>query len=70
MNINKEMKLHKWAQDMAEQKSSGPFQKKWCGMKGILVNTFQYRCRQVRLAMEESFKKESNELIPTEKVAE
>lgn len=23
MNINEEMKLHKWAQDMADQKSSG-----------------------------------------------
>ena len=65
MNINEKMKLHKWAQDMAEQKSSGLSQKEWCGMKGIKANTFQYRCRQVRLAMEES-----NELVSAEKALE
>lgn len=70
MNINEKMKLHKWAQDMAEQKSSGLSQKEWCGMKGIKANTFQYRCRQVRLAMEESMKKESNELVSAEKALE
>ena len=56
MNINEEMKLHKWAGDMAEQKSSGLSQKEWCKMKGIATNTFQYRCKQVRLAMEEKIK--------------
>lgn len=40
------MKLHKWAQDMAEQKASGLSQKKWCKMKGIPTTTFQYRCRK------------------------
>ena len=53
MNINEEMKLHKWAQDMAEQQSSGLSQVRWCKTKGIPTNTFQYRCRKVRLAMEE-----------------
>ena len=56
MNINEEMKLHKWAQDMAEQKSSGLSQKEWCKMKGIAPNTFQYRCKQVRMAMEEKMR--------------
>lgn len=56
MNINEEMKLHKWARDMAEQKSSGLSQKEWCNMKGIPTNTFQYRCRQVRFAMEDRMK--------------
>ena len=40
MNINEEMKLHKWAQDMADQKSSGLSQIKWCKMKGIPATTF------------------------------
>ena len=53
MNINEEIKLHKWAQDMAEQQSSGLSQVRWCKMKGIPTNTFQYRCRKVCLAMEE-----------------
>lgn len=30
MNINEEMKLHKWAQDMAEQQNSGLSQAQWC----------------------------------------
>ena len=58
MNINEEMKLHKWAQDMTDQKSSGLSQKEWCSMKGIPINTFQYRCRQVRLAMEKKLKED------------
>lgn len=35
MNVNEEMKLHKWAQDIAEQKNSGLSQTQWCKMKGI-----------------------------------
>lgn len=53
MNIKEEIKLHQWAQDMADQKSSGLSQESWCKMKGIGTTTFQYRCRRVRLAMEE-----------------
>ena len=49
MNINEEMKLHKWAQDMSEQQSSGLSQTQWCKMKGIPATTFQYRCRKVRM---------------------
>ena len=69
MNINEEMKLHKWAQDMAEQKSSGLSQKEWCNMKGIPTNTFQYRCRQVRLAMEDRMKNDKPDntaLVPAD----
>lgn len=58
MNINEEMKLHKWAQDMADQKTSGLSQKEWCNMRSIPINTFQYRCRQVRLAMEEKINRD------------
>lgn len=67
MNINEEMKLHKWAQDMAEQQGSGLSQIQWCKMKGIPTNTFQYRCRKVRLAMEEKLQEsepESAAIIP------
>ena len=70
MNINEEMKLHKWAQDMADQKSSGLSQEKWCKMKGIPTNTFQYRCKRVRIAMEEKLqgsKTESASLVPVDK---
>lgn len=73
MNINEEMKLHKWAQDMADQKSSGLSQIKWCKMKGIPATTFQYRCRQVRLAMEEKFQEkdpENTAIVPTKVRAE
>lgn len=61
------MKLHKWAGDMAEQKSSGLSQKEWCKMKGIATNTFQYRCKQVRLVMEEKMrngKPDNTALVP------
>lgn len=63
MNINEEMKLNKWACDMAEQRSSGLSQKEWCSMKGIPTNTFQYRCRQVRLAMEDRMKNDKPDNI-------
>ena len=53
MNINEEIKLHKWTQDMAEQNSSGLSQIQWCKMKGMSVTTFQYRCRKVHMAMKE-----------------
>lgn len=53
MNINEEMKLHKWAQDMSEQQSSGLSQTQWCKRKGIPATTFQYRCRKVRMVIEE-----------------
>lgn len=69
MNINEEIKLHKWAQDMAEQKSSGLSQKEWCSVKGIPTNTFQYRCRQVRLAMEDRMKNDKPDntaLVPAD----
>ena len=75
MNINEEMKLHKWAQDMAEQQNSGLSQDQWCKMKGIPTNTFQYRCRKVRLAMEDTLqesKQQKNKpdnaaLVPAER---
>ena len=69
MNINEEIKLNKWACDMAEQKSSGLSQKEWCNMKGIPTNTFQYRCRQVRLAMENRMKNDKPDntaLVPAD----
>lgn len=73
MNINEEMKLHKWAQDFAEQQSSGLSQVQWCKMKGIPTNTFQYRCRKVRLAMEEKLqegKPDNAAIVPTERTVE
>ncbi len=69
MNINEEMKLHKWAQDMAEQQGSGLSQIQWCRMKGIPKTTFQYRCRKVRLAMKEKLRKSESDntvIIPAD----
>lgn len=67
MNISKEMRLHQWAQDMAEQKASGLSQKQWCKMKGIGSTTYEYRCRRVREAMEkkiEEKKTAENAIVP------
>ena len=61
MNINEEIKLHKWTQDMAEQNSSGLSQIQWCKMKGMPATTFQYRCRKVRLAMEEKLQENNSD---------
>ncbi len=69
----KEMKLHEWAQDMAEQQSSGLSQKKWCETKGIPPTTFRYRCGKVRLAMEakpREIKSGRTGISPVEKTAE
>ncbi len=73
MNMKEEMKLHQWAQDMAEQKASGLSQKKWCKMKGIGTTTFEYRCRRVRKAMEEKLQESSKDnavIIPAGKPEE
>lgn len=73
MNINEKMRLHKWSQDMADQKSSCLSQIKWCKMKGISATTFRYRCRQVRLAMKEKFQEkdpENTAIVPTKVRAE
>lgn len=73
MNMKEEMKLHQWAQDMAEQKASGLSQKKWCKMKGIGTTTFEYRCRRVRSAMEEKLHKTGKDnaaIIPASKPEE
>ncbi len=56
MNINERIKLQQWAGDMAEQRSSGLTQRKWCNMRGISIKTFEYRCRRVRHAMEDELK--------------
>lgn len=53
MNISKEMRLHQWAQDMAEQQASGLTRKQWCDMKDIGSTTFEYRCRKVKAALGE-----------------
>lgn len=70
MNISKEMRLHQWAHDMAEQKSSGLSQLQWCKMKGIGTTTFEYRCRKVREAMEQKLSgkaAEENAIVPAKK---
>lgn len=70
MDIKEEMKLHKWACDMADQKASGLSQKKWCEVKGIGTTTFEYRCRRVRTAMEAKLQEndpENSAIIPADK---
>lgn len=69
MNINKEMRLHQWAQNMAEQQESGLTQKQWCEMKGISSTTFEYRCRKVKAALAEKLQENQNTgtaIVPAE----
>ena len=69
MNISKEMRLHQWAQDMADQQASGLPQKQWCSMKGIASTTFEYRCRKVRAALEEKIQENQDHgtaIVPAE----
>lgn len=73
VNINKEMRLRQWAQDMAEQKASGLSQKQWCKMKGIGSTTYEYRCRKVREVMEQKLvekEAEKNAIISAANKAE
>lgn len=60
MNISKEMRLHQWAQDMADQQASGLTQKQWCDMKGIGSTTFEYRCRRVKAALTEKLQEKQD----------
>lgn len=69
MDIKKEVRLHQWAQDMAEQQASGLTQKQWCDMKGIGSTTFEYRCRKVRSALAEKLQENQNTgaaIVPAE----
>lgn len=70
MNISKEMRLHQWAQDMAEQQASGLTQKQWCKMKGISSTTFEYRCRRVKAVLaeklQENVQNEGTAIVPAE----
>lgn len=50
MNIKEQMKLQKWAFDMAEQKASGLTNGKWCQLK----STYEYHRKHVRDAMQEA----------------
>ena len=52
MNARKKINLQQWANDLAEQKSSGMTRLEWCRVKGINVNTFDHRCKQVRAALD------------------
>lgn len=51
MNARKKINLQQWANDLAEQKGSGMTLLEWCRVKGINVNTFDHRCKQVRAAL-------------------
>lgn len=65
MDIKEEMRLRKWAQDMADQKASGLTQQKWCSLHGIGQSAFEYRCRRVRATLEKKMTEtNANELAP------
>lgn len=69
MNISENMKLHQWAQAMADQKASGLTRQQWCDVNDIPVSTFDYRCKKVRAAMEVKLKEKQNDstaVIPAE----
>lgn len=48
MNINEQMRLQRWAKDMADCQNSGLTQPQWCEMRGIKLKTFERRCKRVR----------------------
>lgn len=60
MNISENMNVHQWAQDMAEQKSSGLTRKQWCDLKGIQLSTYDYRCRKVRRILEKKMNEQQD----------
>lgn len=63
-SINKQLKLNKWAQDMSDQMSSNLSRKQWCEIKGIPTSTYDYRCKVVKLALEEKMKETSDANAP------
>lgn len=69
MNISENMKLHQWAQDMADHKASGLTRQQWCDTKGIPLSTYDYRCKKVRRALEAKLhenQKDATAIIPAE----
>ena len=64
MDIKEQIKLREWAADMAEKNASGLSIRQWCEMKGISTNSFLYRCKRVRDAMQKiEDAKPSTELV-------
>ena len=66
MNIKEQMKLQKWAKDMADYQNSGLTQPQWCELHGIRLKTFEYRCRRVRAAAEEIMADRNGTALPME----
>ena len=69
MNISENMKLHQWAQDMADHKASGLTRQQWCDIKGIALSTYDYRCKKVRRALEAKFQDNQEQtaaIVPAE----
>lgn len=65
MNIKEQMKLQKWAADMAEQKASGLTNGQWCQLKGMPLSTYEYHCKRVRDAMQEALEcDKSTDIVP------
>ena len=65
-----QVRLQQWAAIVRERKESGLNQKQWCRMKGMSPNTFPYRCKRVRKAVEQRLlesRSEGTSLIPAEK---
>ena len=69
MNINEQMRLQRWAKDMADCQNSGLTQPQWCEMRGIKLKTFERRCKRVRdtaellMAQESSAEAGSGEIV-------
>lgn len=52
MEIKEKIKLQQWAEEIAQQQSSGLSHKQWCHIHNIPVSTFEYHCRRVRAAIQ------------------
>ena len=47
MDVNKELRLQEWANDLKEARESGLGQKTWCKLHNIKYSTFRYRVKVI-----------------------
>ena len=53
MDNKREMQLKRWAAELADQQESGLSIAAWCRKNGIPNSTFEYRCKQVNIELNE-----------------
>ena len=67
MEVNKQLRLQRWAANMQEQQELGLTNQQYANRIGISTRAYEYRCRKVRAAMQEMVdSKESRQLAPVQ----